>query len=720
MNYLSLALSLAGSVAAFAAPMTFTDVTVPSGIAHSHHFPDTVALGYNVRAGWMAGGAVAEDFNGDGLIDLYVLQGGSVDNLLYINCGGGLFKEEGSTRGANISHPGMGAAAADYDNDGDIDICATSFIAPHYILENDGTGHFSVSATLPSPVDSVMSPSWGDVNNDGQLELMIAQWRTTTAMNLYWNLGNGNMQLTKQIAGDFFFSPVFADIDSDRNSDLLLVSDYVSTQYQINGGAGLFTLGGNGTDENGMGSAVGDYDNDGDLDWFVSAIKDDNGAQGFWGEQGNRLYRNDGSGSFTDVTDTAGVRDGYWGWGSAFADFDLDGDLDLFHVNGWPEFILDTYVEFGETPARLYENLGGGVFQEVASISGVDHDGQGRGVAVFDIENDGDLDIFIVNNQDSSLPGGVLQSDPGTPVLYRNDSSTTNHWLKVELDGEAPLHSDGIGSRVYVTAGATTQMRELNASTGFLAHGPNRIAHFGLGSAVSASQVRALWTNGDETHLPDVAADQAVTVESPKAQVSKRCVAPGVSVTMSADPGDYPVGATLEWTVGGMTYSNPNTINFVSVGEKVLQLDVHDGATLLRSELLMVRVVAEPLDTDGDEMPDAWEELYGFNKNSAADAHLDADLDGQDNLDEFLAGTHPKNSASVLHLVAAPGDQGLRLSWPSELQKTYRLLGSSDFKDWTKSAAWPILIPGSGGMNSIELLTDQPMQGFKIAIEEKE
>ncbi|MDA0766810.1 MAG: CRTAC1 family protein [Verrucomicrobia bacterium] len=705
---------------------TFTDSTSTAQINHKHQLADVVSMGFNNQVSWMPGGAVAEDFNGDGLIDIYALQFGPGPNLLYINCGGGVFKEEGSSRGAALQHVAVGASAADFDGDGDIDICVTSLVAPHYVLENDGTGNFSVCLELPKPQDKVMSPSWGDFNNDGQLDLIIGRWETNTKLGFYWNLGSRNLQLRTPITASFIYSPVFADINGDRASDLLLTSDFNTTRYFTNNGGGSFTYGGAGSDENGMGTAVGDYDNDGDLDWFVTAIKDEDGTQSGWGASGNRLYRNDGSGVFTDVTDTAGIRDGYWGWGAAFADFDLDGDLDLFHVNGWPEtfggLVPEIYDKFGERPARLYENLGGGIFQEVALASGADDHGQGRGVAVFDLENDGDLDIFIVNNQDSSAPGGALQSDPGTPVLLRNDTVNSNHWLKVHLAGKAPLHSHGIGSRVYITAAGVRQMRELNASTGFLAHGPNRIAHFGVGASSLVAQVRALWTNGDETLLPDVSVDQAITVESPCATVSSRCVVPGESVTMTADSADYPVGASLEWSIGGTSYANPGMVTFATTGTKTLRLDVYDGTIptlLLRTELLQVEVANPPLDTDSDLIPDWWEMANFLNKNLAADAAIDNDKDGRTSLEEYWAGTNPNDFKSVLSLQSQRVPKGMKLTWPSVFGKSYRVLHSLDLVTWSEHPDWIVPAPGTGGMNEVVVPTDLSAEGLKIIVETK-
>ena len=148
----------------------------------------------------------------------------------------------------------------------------------------------------------------------------------------------------------------------------------------------------------------------------------------------------------------AGVRDGNWGWAASFGDLDNDGDLDLYHVNGWGHIS----PKFRDQPARLFENRGDGTFADIGEAVGADNAGQGRGVILFDYDNDGDLDIFITNNQELSPDGRFLAREPGIPALLRNDTENGNHWLKVTLQGRYPLHHNGIGSRVYVSANGVT------------------------------------------------------------------------------------------------------------------------------------------------------------------------------------------------------------------------------------------------------------------------
>ena len=163
-------------------------------------------------------------------------------------------------------------------------------------------------------------------------------------------------------------------------------------------------------------------------------------------------------------------------------------------------------------PARLFENLGNSTFFDVASQVGADDLRQGRGVILFDFDNDGDLDIFITNNQEFAIQDGAALRTPGSPVLLRNDTPLPNHWLKVTIEAEPPLHRDGLGCKVFVTAGQVTQMRELHASTNFVAQEPGRIAHFGLGASNAIDELRVECAGGVVQSLENIPADRHVNV----------------------------------------------------------------------------------------------------------------------------------------------------------------------------------------------------------------
>jgi hypothetical protein len=608
--------------------MNFQDVSAAANILHTHSHaldasPKSAVNFFAVMREylWLTGGAVAEDFNSDGWVDLYVLQGGASANLLYMNQGDGSFTDEAVARGAASTGLHMGVSAADFDSDGDIDITYSSMtigqnqssqytvVAAEVILMiNDGTGHFvSQNIAVPAGQKFLTSPSWGDLDADGDLDLVVGEWfysSATTKLNIWHNFG-GQLELVQSIPHFWSFHSKFADMDNDGDQDLLAVADFGHTKWYRNNGTGIFSVEAILDVENGMGAAVGDVDNDGDLDWFVSSIRDFDGADANWGTTGNRLYRNDGSGVLTDNTDASGVRDGYWGWGASFADFDNDGDLDLYHVNGWPDLRYNVPAQFNEKPALLFENLGAAVFQEIAgavSSGAAGNTEQGRCVVVFDFDNDGDQDIYVANNSDLDNSEGSYTYNPGSPVLLRNDTVNANHWLNIQLVGAGEYHSDGIGARVYLTEGAVTQMRELNASSGFNGHGPQRIAHFGLGSAALASELRVVWPSGDEVLVYDLSVDQTHMIDSPLGRVDLRELGLNETVTAAIASVDLPAGGSATWIIDGVSYPmNQVVLGFDTSGFFSFQLNIYDGgdpAELIRTEFFSVSVSNEVADAD--------------------------------------------------------------------------------------------------------------------------
>jgi hypothetical protein len=592
------------SIPAAHGEMHFTNVTAAANILHTHsHAPGTTFE--NPEFGRMTGGAVAEDFDGDGWTDLYVLQGGEFPNLLYMNQGDGTFANQAATRGAALTGNHVGACAADYDNDGDIDIFISSATAPHLLLVNDGGGYFTVDPQMfTTPATFATSPSWGDIDNDGKLDLALGAWKNGGLgdLKILRNTGAGQLQLHQSLPKNWTYTPRFADLDGDRFQDMMAIADFGQTSWYHNPGNGLLLPAGTSNVSNGMGGAIGDIDNDGDLDVFITSI--DFGLT--FG--GNRLHLNNGSGGFSEISTAAGVRHGHWGWGAAFADFDNDGDLDLYQVNGTPSEHSSTILLFNNKPAQLFENLGGNTFQEIAAASGdAGYRGQGRCVVVFDYDNDGDQDMFVTNNSVTDLSGPTPVHHPGPPILFRNDTVNANHWLSIRLAGTAaPHHRHGIGSRVYTTVGTVTQMRELNASSGYLGHGPERIARFGLGTATEADVVRAVWTNGDETEIRNVTPDRELTLSSPQASLSQRTVDPGESFTAEIAAASLPPGATAEWSVNGQTYGNPATITLYAAGTYQVRVTLSDGTALLRTETLIVTVRAP--DLGGKNVARLWNE----------------------------------------------------------------------------------------------------------------
>jgi hypothetical protein len=486
---------------ACAQPWIFTDATASAGVAYSAGYS-----GGDTPPRVMGGGVAAGDYDGDGWTDLYAIRGNVGPNLLLHNRGNGTFEEVGAAAGLTLSS-GSGPTFADIDGDGRLDLVVGGIDGANTsCFRNLGNGSFAPLACgiTNAPAD-VYSTALGDYDRDGDLDLVTTHWGSWPRPRLWRNAGNGTfVEISAAQAGFstgpaqiYSFAPNLTDINDDGWPDLLLSADFGTSQIYINNRNGTFTRTTTSviSDENGMGSAVGDYDNDGDLDWFVSSIWDPNGIVeigGTWGTSGNRLYRNRGDGTFDDVTEAAGVRHGYWGWGSSFSDFNNDGHLDIFHVNGFPD---PGAVEYHSDPARLFVSNGNGTFTERASELGIADTGQGRGIVVFDYDRDGDLDVFITN-----------ASQPFR--LYRNNGGNGQHWLEVNLHGSVP-NTQGIGGHIFVTANGVTQMRELRAASNFVSQSP-ALSHFGLGAATSASLVRVVWPDGRTTTRFNVPADQLV------------------------------------------------------------------------------------------------------------------------------------------------------------------------------------------------------------------
>ena len=201
--------------------------------------------------------------------------------------------------------------------------------------------------------------------------------------------------------------------------------------------------------------------------------------------------------TFEDVTDIAGVADGGWGWATCFADFDNDGHLDLFHVNGWIRY---RGKNFTTDQVRFFHSQGDGTLRERATEVGLEDTGQGRGLACFDADRDGDIDIVITNNSEDHI------------VYYRNDTSNGNHYLGVKLAGVGE-NRFGVGAKITVTTTWGSQIREIRAGNNYVSQNPLEV-HVGLGPA-QVADVTVLWPDGMESLLDGVSADQLLTVVHP-------------------------------------------------------------------------------------------------------------------------------------------------------------------------------------------------------------
>ncbi len=475
----------------------------------------------------MGGGIAAADVDQDGDIDLYLVGGDGTTNMLFRNDGNNQYSDVSAALNLDALHMGSGPAFADIDGDGDLDLFVGSVDGDRILLFRNDGNHFTDVTQISGisvTAENTISASFSDYDQDGDLDLFLTHWGNLAqpdTESLWQNNGDGTFTsasiqsgIANQLIGpsvgipdlfDFSFAPVFSDIDGDGDPDLLLASDFGTSKVFKNNGDGTFlntTDRGVVIDRNGMGNSVGDYDNDGDMDWFVTSIFEDPAEPD--ANFGNRLYRNLGDGTFEDVTEAAGVADGGWGWGSCMEDFDNDGDLDIFHVNGWNRENPrepGSNDKYKNDQVRYFESQGDGTFVETATAAGLTDTGQGRGVVCFDSDRDGDLDIVITNNQDVR-----------SVVFYRNDLMQNAHYLGIKLIGNG-LNTAGIGARIEVTDGTTVQIREIRAGNNFVSQNPAE-AHFGLGSTRNVD-VAVFWPDGSQSALADVAADQLLTIIQP-------------------------------------------------------------------------------------------------------------------------------------------------------------------------------------------------------------
>ena len=493
----------------------FTEISEQAGFNYSHGYAPTPPDVYQNRDLQIsAAGVAAGDYDNDGWIDLYVTRGTIGPNLLYKNLGNGSFAEVGANAGVAIQESNnTGAVFADYDGDGwlDLFVGGANDTQPT-LFHNSGDGSFEDVTASSGLTEMLISfgGSYADIDKDGDLDLWINHWLWNQWGAFLWeNNGDGtfsDITVAAGIPNNFAADNAtnFADFNNDGWPDILISGDYGTSQILLNNQDGTFTVTTTDviSDENGMGGAVADYDNDGDLDWFVSSVYDVLGQQEGvnWGATGNRLYQNQGDGSVIDVTEESGMRIGYWGWGSCFADFNNDAHLDLFHVNGWTADGFNAALQFDKDPSRLFISDQQGAFIERSSELGLQDNNQGRGIVCFDFDRDGDVDIFTANSEQA-------------PALFRNDGGNLNNYLHIQVEGEQK-NTEAIGARVYVTINDTIQMRELQVSNNFMSQNPVEV-YFGLGNADNVDQVRVVWPSGQERTLENVSINQLLFVQHP-------------------------------------------------------------------------------------------------------------------------------------------------------------------------------------------------------------
>jgi len=537
--FLLLASPLVSQQTPVASRVRFTDVAAESGISFRH---ESGASADKQMFETFGSGVGVIDFDNDGKPDLFFANGANLSqgkrspgNVLYRNLGNGKFEDV--TAKARLAGGGMfatGVIVGDYDNDGFLDIYLTGFGA-NRLYRNNGDGTFA-DATAKAGVGAggwSASAAWLDYDRDGDIDLFVGRYLDYDIRKppfcgfnkpgyrmycepqlfdgmpalLYRNNRDGTFTDVSRDAG--VANPVgkslgvaIGDIDLDGWPDIFVANDGVRNFLYRNKGDGTFddiTYGaGVGYDVNGkalagMGAEIADLDGDGLPDIFFTAFSD----------QYNPIFRNLGKRLFEDATVKTGLPPSVrtLGFGAKVFDFDNDGHPDIYVTNG---HVIDNVALYDQRlsyrqPDLLYRNLGAGRFRDVSAESGpafrIRH--VGRGLAVADFDNDGDIDV-------------VVSDSGGNPLLLRNDGGNRNHWIALRAHGRES-NRFGIGAKVRVTAGGRTQSREVNPYGSYLSTSDTRL-HFGLGSAVAA-RVEIEWPTGKKQIIDNVPAGKVLELD---------------------------------------------------------------------------------------------------------------------------------------------------------------------------------------------------------------
>lgn len=599
------------------------------------------------------------DYDGDGDLDLFT--GGS--QKLYRNNGDGSFTSvTDSPVATNHATVPTAAVWGDYDNDGNLDLFVAGFgidhSFQHKLFRGLGDDDFEVVEPGISHLTKSYHASWVDYDNDGHLDLFLPDASPSGFNRLYRNDGNGSFSPVEvpgitTLAGEWT-ACAWGDFNDDGRVDVFLVSGSAAHPDALfrNDGNGVFTPFSAETfaDEDATGTAAtwGDYDNDGDLDLFVSTDRHLVVPSGLGT---SALYRNDGT-AFTKIVTGDLVTLETGSQGATWGDYDNDGWLDIFVANQFRDW-------FTQQPlVLLYRNNRDGTFTRVTSGAPVSDTVTSSSPVWVDYNDDGRLDLFLAFAADGNVfPGG----GPWSNAFYRNDGPTGN-WLKTRLVGSNSNRS-AIGARVKLVseAGGTTlnQLRFVSGDGGYL--GQNMEIHFGLGDATSATSVIVEWPSGMTTTLNNISANQTLTIEESQEVLPDiqfvprgRLFTNEISVTLVNNVGTGVIRYTLDGSVpvaSSAPYNAGQPLHLTAVTTVRAQVFFNNFPV---SEVFLEsysRVYA----FGDDGVPFAWREQYfgpGFMTDPRADAAADSDGDGYSTRDEFLGGTSPTDAGSAPVIVA--------------------------------------------------------------------
>ncbi len=543
-------------------PVIFEDQAEKAGLTKWHHKMGAPEKQFILDT--VGSGVALLDYDNDGWLDIYLVNGSTVEAMtgkaipphaaLFHNNHDGTFTDVAAKAGVTNDSWGFGATVADYDNDGWPDLYVSNY-GKNRLFHNNHDGTFTDVAEKAGVALGNWSTgaTWGDYDGDGKLDLFVpgyvhydlehqpgqgaanvafsfCQFRGVKVMcgprglkgepdHLFHNNGNGTFTDVSEKAGVsdqkstyYGLASLFIDVNNDGKLDLLVADDSTPNFLYINKGDGTFedasfasgyALNEGGRETASMGIAAGDFTHNGRIDIYNTTFSDDY----------KPLYRNDGDANFTDISYQMGIAEPtvpFLGWGTSFFDYDNDGWLDLLEVNGhvYPEVDRTNWGTTWQQRPLLFHNVNGRL-EVVPAVEGtaLAKVGVGRGVAYGDLFNDGKIDA-VINNLD------------GTPVLMRNVTVTSNHWVGLKLVGGAKSPRDAVGATVYLTANGFKQRADV-ISGGSFASSPDQRLHFGLGSATNVDKLEIHWPSGvvEQVSLPGI--DSIFTVVEGKGTAEK-------------------------------------------------------------------------------------------------------------------------------------------------------------------------------------------------------